>query len=172
MKLLLTLNPEGVSEKEVDGYGRRTAARAVVVDGEGKLALLHVARHGYYKLPGGGVDEGEDVAEALRRECLEEIGCEVEVKGEVGMVVEWRKMFELHQTSFCFWAKVKGEKGKPAFTDSELANGFEMVWVEADKVLPLMEKLSPANQEGRIYIVPRDICLLKEALPLPGEGRG
>ena len=39
----------------------------------------------FYLCPGGGQDHGEDAYEALRRECREEIGCDV-VVGELAFV--------------------------------------------------------------------------------------
>lgn len=34
----------------------RTAARAILFAPDGKIALLRVGRHGFHKLPGGGLD--------------------------------------------------------------------------------------------------------------------
>ena len=52
----------------------RVAARAVVRRGEHLLMLR--SRHGDYKFPGGGLEEGETAVEALRRELREECGLE------------------------------------------------------------------------------------------------
>src|SRR3989344_3275304 len=97
--------PSGELEKPVRG-GTRRAARAVLFDADGKVGLSHVANKHYYKLPGGGIDGNEEVIEALKRECREEIGCEIEVMGEVGEIVEHRDKIDLVQTSYCFLAKV------------------------------------------------------------------
>jgi 8-oxo-dGTP pyrophosphatase MutT (NUDIX family) len=66
-------------------YKPRTAGRAIIFDGE-KVALLHVANSGYYTLPGGGIDN-DDLTSGLKREVMEEIGCEIEVGKEVGSAV-------------------------------------------------------------------------------------
>ena len=52
----------------------RKAVRAVVFDDENKVALINVLNRSYYKLPGGGIEESESMEDALKRECLEEIG--------------------------------------------------------------------------------------------------
>ena len=49
-----------VSEEEVKNYRVREAGRAVVMDRDGMIALLHVTKESYYKLPGGGIEETED----------------------------------------------------------------------------------------------------------------
>ena len=81
--------------------------------------LFSLYKLNYYKLPGGGVEEGEDLQIALKRECKEEIGCNVEIIREVGQINEYRKMFNIKQISFCFLAKVVGGKGEPELTEGE-----------------------------------------------------
>lgn len=58
----------------------RTAARALIVQGNHLLAIAMKDQNGpFYLLPGGGQKPGETLAEAVRRECIEEIGCPVHV---------------------------------------------------------------------------------------------
>lgn len=168
MKEILTLNPEGATEAEVATYRIREAARAIVRDADGKIALLHVSNDGYYKLPGGGIEAGEDRLLALARECDEEIGCDIDGIGEVGIVIEWRKFQTLFHTSYCYIARVKGEKRSPHFTDTEIEGGFEIAWVTYDDAVRLMEEglQTATTKQGKEYIVPRDIALLKAAKTL------
>ena len=124
MKLLAVVNPENAVEEEISKFKLRQAARAVVFDRDGRVALLNVSKKNYHKLPGGGIEAGESVLDALKRECREEIGCEIEVMGEIGEIVEYLKMFNINQTSFCYMAKLVGEKGEPAFMPDEIEDGF------------------------------------------------
>lgn len=163
MKQLKLINPENVSEEEVKNYPVREAGRAVVFDEDGKVALLFVAKENYYKLPGGGIEGGEDKMTALQRECQEEIGCDVEVLNEIGFIVEYRKIHTLKQTNYCYLAKVKGEKGTPDYTDDEKENGFKQVWLPYEEALKTITETKANNIEGGSYIVPRDTAFLKEA---------
>ncbi|MCA9343163.1 NUDIX hydrolase [Candidatus Saccharibacteria bacterium] len=64
---------------------RRIAVRAVVVHDDKLFCVRHKAYAGmaertYWCAPGGGVDEGEELIQALEREIIEEVG----IKPKVG----------------------------------------------------------------------------------------
>lgn len=163
MKQILILDPDNIRDES--GFEQRLAARAIVEDGEGKIALLHVANHGYYKLPGGGIDEGEAIVDALHRECLEEIGCAIGDITELGIIDEYRKEKHFHQTSYCYAAKVAGEKGKPQFTESELERGCEAVWVDKAQTLGLLSQEASGHQGSFLnFIKMRDMAFVEEYL--------
>lgn len=169
MKQLTLINPENVSENEVKSYPERVAVRAVVIDENKLIALLHVSSEEYYKLPGGGIKSSEDQITALRRECKEEIGCDIEVVQEIGVIVEYRKIFHLTQISYCYLAKINGEKGTSNFTIEEIAGGFEQVWLPYEKALQAIARSKATSIEGSSYIVPRDLIFLQEAKEYLGE---
>ena len=70
----------------------RQIARAVVVDTDGRVCLLQVERcdefgqGAFVETAGGGVEEGEELTEALTRELREELGAQVEVLEKIGTV--------------------------------------------------------------------------------------
>jgi len=163
MKEILLVNPENIPHEIARTWRTREAARAVVYDSEGKIALLHVASEGYYKLPGGGIESGKDRLSALQRECKEEIGCEVDVLGEVGTVIEYIEFCSLKQTSYCYLAKVKGLKSRPEFTEDEATAGFEQVWLTLEDAVSKVSGSKATTIEGEKYIKPRDTALLEAA---------
>lgn len=167
MKFLALINPENISEGETAKFDTREAARAVVYDSNGDVGMLHVSRHHYHKLPGGGIEDGENRYEALRRECLEELGCNIEVTGEVGQVVEYRGKFNLKQTSYCYFARVKGKRGHPSFTGKEIEDGFEVQWLPTEKAVSVLVLDRTTDYEGS-FIVVRDKIFLDEAKRLGG----
>lgn len=157
---------EGVVDADSTGYRVRTAARAVVLDDLGQVALLKVGNHRYYKLPGGGIEEGEDPRQALSRELREEIGCEANVIAEVGEIVQYLDQKQLKQISYCYLAKQIGEKNAPDFTNEELANGFEIHWAkDMDEAIALLEHSNTEDYSG-VSIVKRDLILLMTAKEL------
>ncbi|MDD5621227.1 MAG: NUDIX hydrolase [Candidatus Paceibacterota bacterium] len=164
MKLLGTLNPENATEKEISDFKERTAVRAIIFDSENRIGILYVRKHKYHKLPGGGVEDKETEYDAFKRECLEELGCNIEIIKEIGKIIEYRKMFNLKQTAICYLAKVVGEKGKPSFTQEEKDRGFEIKWLSIKEAFSLLNSDDTENKEGKLYIIPREKLFLEEVV--------
>jgi 8-oxo-dGTP diphosphatase len=141
-------------------YKVRKAARAVVWNRTHELALIYVSRHGYHKLPGGGVERGENLAAALRRELKEEIGADVRIDGEVGATIEYRDTYGLLQISYCYIAELIGEAGALALTDEEKARGFELEWTSIGHAINTLENDAPADDVGH-FIRLRDLTFLR-----------
>ena len=168
MKLLAELRDEDIGEKTKPGRLRtREAARAVAFKGN-KIAMMHVSNHGYYKLPGGGIERGESIREALVREMLEETGCKIKITSPIGKVIERRthNNNEL-QTSYCFVAEVV-HVGQPRLDEGEVEAGYKLEWMAIDEAIKILEKGKPKkeirleNYLGK-FIIKRDLVLLKAA---------
>ena len=54
----------------------RDSARSIIIR-NGKVAMIHSLKYDYYKFPGGGIEPGESVADAVIRETAEEAGLTV-----------------------------------------------------------------------------------------------
>ncbi|MBI2233357.1 MAG: NUDIX domain-containing protein [Candidatus Aenigmarchaeota archaeon] len=161
MKLISEIKDEDIGFKaKKTKLKERTAARAVLLN-KNKVALLHVSKHGYHKLPGGGLEGSETVKQALVREILEETGCKIKIIADIGKIVEYRTYENTLQTSFCFLSEVVSE-GKPDFDQGEIDNGFGLEWVDIKSAIKLLEKEKPETYDGK-FIVIRDRMFLKKA---------
>ena len=58
---------------------------AVILNAEGQLLLHRRSDNGYWALPGGRIEIGESVAQAIVREVQEETGLHVRVEGLIGV---------------------------------------------------------------------------------------
>ena len=72
--------------KQIGKQGKiRLGCSAAIFDNAGRVLLTKRTDNGQWCLPGGGVDSGESVAEAVIREVFEETGLNVRVKRLVGV---------------------------------------------------------------------------------------
>jgi 8-oxo-dGTP diphosphatase len=170
MKTLATITEQDINPDalviDTSRFRERQAARAVIVNGQGEVALLHVANKGYHKLPGGGVEADEDLQAALHREVLEEVGCRIEILSEVGKILEYRDKYSEYQTSFCYLAQQVGELQSTAFTEEEQTHGFAVQWAKnIEDAIAILAADAPGEYDGK-HIVPRDLHFLRAAKPL------
>lgn len=76
---------------------------------------------GYWVLPGGQVEYGEKVEEAIKREMKEELGVSVKIKKLVGVYSDPKRDPRYHSVSVAFFL----EKGKGKIRLSYEASGFK-----------------------------------------------
>jgi ADP-ribose pyrophosphatase YjhB (NUDIX family) len=61
------------------------AVSVVIPDDQGRILLIRRTDNQYWSIPGGGMEPGESVREAARREVEEETGIDCEITGLVGI---------------------------------------------------------------------------------------
>lgn len=151
-----------VDTNDRDSYYFRRAVRAVLSDRNGQIALMYAKQRDYYKLPGGGVDDGEDLKTALNRELLEETGCKATVTAEIGKVIEWRDFDKMNQVSYAYKVILVGEPDKPDFTQSEIDEGFEVHWAtNLDEAIALVESTKAHAEIDLVFMSKRDAAILR-----------
>lgn len=96
----------------------RNIVRAIVYDDEGFFYFVRVERDDDFgkatliETSGGGVEEGEDLIAAIKRELKEELGARVEVIRKIGVVSDYYNLIHRHNLNNYFLCKIKsfGEK--------------------------------------------------------------
>ena len=139
-------NPPTPTDRPIDFT--RTAARAVLLSDAGQIAVMHFTNTGVHKLPGGGVDKGEELEPALRRELREEAGYTITNIRPLGRVEEDRYFCGMHQTSHCFVATA-GEFVGQNLTEEEAAQGMTLEWVDSfDEAICRIENAKNVDEDG------------------------
>ena len=151
----------------------RTASRAVLVDKDYRVALVDATAHGYYKLPGGGIDEGELISEALHREVREEAGYTIEPLATLGYIHETRHKFEQFNISYAFLARTKEFVGTNLMED-EIEDGFELKWFDnIDEAIKAVEAVDTSNMVYQAkFFTARELAILREARKVLKEKYG
>lgn len=107
---------------------------SVVLDDQGRIALVHRKDNGLWALPGGGMELGESIEDCAVREVKEETGLDVEITGLIGVYTNPHHVMKYddgevrQQFSLCYRTKLLGgELGG----DSE---STDVAWVERDAI--------------------------------------
>ena len=149
----------------------RYGARGIVEGKDGKIAVIYKKNKNEYKLPGGGVDKGEDFKEAFKRECIEEIGCDIYEVEYLFDIEEDHINDNFKQISKVYIAKVKEKLESNNLTEQEKEEGLEYLWLDKKEALEKM-KACIENLKGSKYdnvyrtkfVVGRDIRIVEKVI--------
>lgn len=127
----------------------RIGVRAVLKHGN-EFVIIYHRNWDVYTLPGGGVEMGETLEDALHREMLEETGYHVRILKKTLTITEYYKdsVWEHHM----FLCETTGSPEALALTDLELAAGHEVQHISHADLLTLFSTHeSPRENAANIY---------------------
>ncbi len=105
----------------------RKIVRAIIFDEDKNYYFLRVSRNDDFgntvtiETSGGGVEEGETLEQALKRELKEELGAEVEIICKLGIVSDYFNLIHRHNIINYFLCKLSA-LGKTNMTEEEINN--------------------------------------------------
>lgn len=143
---------------------KRNAARSIVTNGE-DILLLYTERYHDYSIPGGGIDDGEDIIAGMVRELQEETGAtNIHDIKPYGIYEEFRPWHKddadvVHMISYCYTCKIDSELGATSYEDYEIKNGMKPVWVNIHQAIAHNEQ-TIANSPKKGMSIERETFLL------------
>ncbi|MBQ5951526.1 MAG: NUDIX hydrolase [Lachnospiraceae bacterium] len=151
----------------------REIVRAIVADDEGWFYFVRVRRDDEFghatliETSGGGVEPGEDLEEALRRELQEEMGAQVDVLRKIGIVSDYYNLIGRHNINHYYLCRVRGF-GETHRTRDEIED-YHMTTLKLrfDEALREYRK-SRRSRLGRL-IANREVPVLQRAAELLRE---
>ena len=152
----IILGQDGKSDK-----APRLTARAIVKNQSGMYAVMCSDKFKLYSLPGGGVEDGEDVLTALCREVYEETGCICDEIKELGIVEENRASLDYTQINYYFVVTTTHTPGENHLTESEQASRTVVQWHTFEEMMQLINEQEFDRVQGK-YLKARDVAALKE----------
>ena len=139
----------------------RLTARAIVRNQDGLYAVMYADKFKLYNLPGGGVEDGENVLTALRREVYEETGCVCDEIKELGIVAENRASLDYTQINYYYVVTTTHQPGEIHLTESEQASSTVVQWHSFDEMVRLITEQEFDRVQGK-YLKARDVAALRE----------
>ena len=145
----------------------REIARGIVFDEEKNFYFVRIHRDDSFgkatliETSGGGVEKGENLEEAIKRELNEELGAEVEILREIGIVSDYYNLIHRHNMNHYFLCKVLsfGEKNLMPYEIRDFH--METLKLSYEEAIKEYEKCSNTKL-GRL-IAQREVPVLKEA---------
>lgn len=145
----------------------RQIARAIVVDDDGFFYFVREERDdGFIKgtlmeTAGGGVEDGEDIEVAVKRELKEELGTEVEIIRKIGVVSDYYNRIHRHNINNYYLCRALSF-GSKNLTEQEIERfHLSTLKLTYDEAVSEYERLA-CTRLGRL-VANRELPILKRA---------
>jgi len=158
-----------ITDKDITGSNAictaepRIAVSTVLFDNDNNIALCYYGKFNLHTVVGGGVDRGEDLITAAKREALEETGYNCEIICEIGSVFEGLAEIEFAQKRYYYIARIVGEKSETRLTEKEIAIEMSIQWHSIEKSLQLISDISTSDYRLK-FTRQCDIIALNEVI--------
>ena len=148
----------------------RMIARAIVVDDKDNFYFVRAERDDYFgkatliETAGGGVEAGENLHAAIKRELKEELGVDVEVICKIGVVSDYYNLIHRHNINNYFLCKTVSF-GDKHLTSEEIEDyHLTTLKIKYEEALAEYEKCR-CTALGRL-VANREVPILKRAKEL------
>ena len=144
----------------------REIVRGIVFDEERNFYFVRIHRDDSFgkatliETSGGGVEKGESLEMAIKRELKEELGAEVEILREIGIVSDYYNLIHRHNMNHYFLCKVRsfGEKNLMPYEIRD----FHMETLKLSYEEAIEEYKKCSNTKLGRLIAQREVSVLEE----------
>lgn len=152
---------------DADPIQNRHSVRGIIIR-DGKIAMAHVTRFGYYKFPGGGSEGSETRLQTLIREVREESGLVVKPStarpyGYVTRTQKSRRGYRYNQDNFYYICEAEDEVLSQKLTESEQESGYVLEFVDPREAIRASRATASYSDRFASLSIDRE-CLVLESL--------
>ncbi len=151
----IIINKDNIIDEDITEVVQR--AKVLIVNSQDEILLGHCYNN--YQFPGGHVEDGESLIEAVNREITEETGMVLNLKDIepfaqiVGYYKDWPQVGKNRKNEIYYYAVKTDELPNLAntlYTAEELAGNFELKYVPLENVLTVLQDnaLKHGDTEG------------------------
>lgn len=152
----------------------REIARAIVLDTAGFYYFVRAVRDDDFgkatliETAGGGVESGEDLTSAIRRELKEELGAEVDILCKIGVVSDYYNLIHRHNVNHYFLCQIVSFGDKNLTQDERETFHLSTLKLSYSEAVKEYERCS-ATSLGKL-IANRELPVLHRAKEILEQG--